>query len=108
MGAKADQKNWVEARATQWADALGEMAKVAEERCRQTAHAGIQKSIQQEWQFLQRVTDGLGEEFDDVGRTFRHNETKDEAVNMAGNKALPHTLCRARRIPNQTQSHQGE
>jgi hypothetical protein len=41
------------------------MAKVAE-RYPQTAYAGMQKSLQQEWQFLQRVTDGLGEEFDDI------------------------------------------
>ena len=42
------------------------MAKVAEQYP-QTAYAGMQKSLQQEWQLLQRVTDGLGEELDDIG-----------------------------------------
>jgi hypothetical protein len=27
---------------------------------------GMQKSLQEEWQVLQRVTDGLGEELDDI------------------------------------------
>jgi hypothetical protein len=61
-----DQRTWVEARAANWADAVGaEMDKVAE-RYPQTAYAGMQKSIQQEWQYLQGVTDGLGEELDDI------------------------------------------
>jgi hypothetical protein len=45
-----------------WAAAVGELSQVAE-RFPQSAYAGLQKSLQQEWQFLQRVTDGLGKEF---------------------------------------------
>eukprot|EP00978_Attheya_sp_CCMP212_P043518 scaffold285789_cov24-Attheya_sp.AAC.1 len=30
------------------------------------AYAGIQKSLQQEWQFVQRVIDGIGGEFSEV------------------------------------------
>jgi hypothetical protein len=32
----------------------------------QAAHAGLQKSLQQEWQFLQRVTNGLSDELEVV------------------------------------------
>jgi hypothetical protein len=41
------------------------MANVAE-RYPQTAYTGMQKSLPQEWQFLQRVIVGLGMEFDDI------------------------------------------
>jgi hypothetical protein len=62
IGEKADQKLWVEAQAARWVDAVVEISKVAE-RYPQTAYARMQKSLQQEWQFLQRVTDGLDDEF---------------------------------------------
>ena len=32
----------------------------------QSAYAGLQKSLQQEWAFVQRVTPGTGEEFGPV------------------------------------------
>jgi hypothetical protein len=32
----------------------------------QSAYAGLQKSLQQEWQFVQRVVEGIGESFTDV------------------------------------------
>jgi hypothetical protein len=41
---------------------VSELAKVAA-RFPQTAYAGLQKLLQQEWQFLQRVTNALGLEF---------------------------------------------
>jgi hypothetical protein len=41
------------------------MAKVAG-RHPQTAYAGMQRSLQQEWEFIQRVTDGLSNEFDAI------------------------------------------
>jgi hypothetical protein len=46
-------------------DSIKEPAMVAEQYL-QAAYAGLQKSLQQEWQFLQCVTEGLGEEFQDV------------------------------------------
>jgi hypothetical protein len=53
IGQEANQKTWVEAGASKWAYAVGEMA---------------YPQLQQEWQFLRRVTDGLSEEFDDIER----------------------------------------
>jgi hypothetical protein len=57
-----DQSDWVNSKTTDWSKAVGELSQVAA-RFPQSAYAGLQKSLQQEWQFLQRVTDGLGEEF---------------------------------------------
>jgi hypothetical protein len=34
----------------------------------QTAYSGLQKSLQQEWQFVQRVATGIGTEFKEVER----------------------------------------
>ncbi len=68
IGEKAEQREWVEAKAQTWANGVIELSKVAE-RCPQAACAGLQKSLMQEWQFLQRVTDGLVEEFDDIERS---------------------------------------
>ena len=37
----------------------------------QSAYAGLQKSLQQEWAFVQRVTPGVGETFGPVEETLR-------------------------------------
>jgi hypothetical protein len=60
VGDKAEQHEWVEEKAQTWADG------VVVGRCPQAAYAGLQKSLQQEWQFLQRVTNGLSDEFEVV------------------------------------------
>ncbi len=44
---------------------MADIAKVAP-NFPQTAYSGLQKSLQQEWQFVQRVTKGIGHEFQDV------------------------------------------
>jgi hypothetical protein len=41
------------------------------ERYLKAAYAGIQKSLQQEWQFLQRVTEGLGNKFWDIKKALQ-------------------------------------
>jgi hypothetical protein len=48
-----------------WASAVDELSQVAA-RYPQLAHAGLQMSLQQEWQFLQRVTNGLGAKFEGI------------------------------------------
>jgi hypothetical protein len=45
--------------------AIHELSLVAE-KYPQVAYAGLQKSLQQEWQFLQQVTKDLDEEFQDI------------------------------------------
>jgi hypothetical protein len=68
IGEAAAQKTWLEAKTKDWAEAVSELAMVAE-RYPQAAYAGLQKSLQQEWQFLQRVTHGLGDEFSAIEQT---------------------------------------
>jgi hypothetical protein len=41
----------------------------------QAAYAGLQKSLQQERQFLQHVTEGLGEEFQDIEQALQWDGT---------------------------------
>jgi hypothetical protein len=72
IGEKADQREWVEKKAQTWADSVLELSKVAG-RHPQTAYAGLQKSLQQEWQFLQRVTSGLSDEFEVVEKALAEN-----------------------------------
>jgi hypothetical protein len=62
IGSAEDQSEWVNSKTSDWTAAVGELSQVAE-RFPQSAYAGLQKSLQQEWQFLQRVTAGLGKEF---------------------------------------------
>jgi hypothetical protein len=47
---------------TSWTAAVSELAKVAV-RYPRTAYAGLQKSLQQECQFLQQVVPGIGDKF---------------------------------------------
>ena len=70
VGEAAAQASWVEDKASSWAEAVGELAVVAK-RFPQTAYAGLQKSLQQEWQFVQRVTPGIGAAFAAIEASIR-------------------------------------
>jgi hypothetical protein len=72
IGDKAEQREWVEEKALTWADSVLELSKVVG-RYPQAAYAGLQKSLQQEWQFLQRVTNGLSDEFEVVEEVLAEN-----------------------------------
>ena len=48
-----------------WAESVYTLARVARKHL-QSAYAGLQKSIQQEWAFVQRVTLGIGDTFGPV------------------------------------------
>jgi len=72
IGDKAEQREWVEEKATTWAAGVIELSKVVG-RYPQAAYAGLQKSLQQEWQFLQRVTSGLSDEFEVVEEALAEN-----------------------------------
>jgi hypothetical protein len=56
--------------AKKWSDAIGKLAYVAENHP-QAAYAGLQKSLQAEWQFLQRVTEGIDVEFSNIKHELR-------------------------------------
>jgi hypothetical protein len=59
-------REWLRKKTKHWEEAVADLATVAP-NFPQTAYAGgLQKSLQQEWQFVQRVTQGIGPKFRDV------------------------------------------
>eukprot|EP00978_Attheya_sp_CCMP212_P028313 scaffold97435_cov93-Attheya_sp.AAC.3 len=62
VGARVEMKEWIGEKADEWTAGIKAIAKVAPQ-FPQMAYAGIQKSLQQEWQFVQRVINGIGGEF---------------------------------------------
>ena len=52
------EKRWLAGKVTGWADSVETLAGVS---CKhlQSTYAGLQKSLQQEWAFVQRVTPGI-------------------------------------------------
>jgi hypothetical protein len=65
LGEASAQHTWVVKQTEKWADAAGELSMVAA-RYPQAAYAGLTWSLQQEWQFLQCVTNGLSLEFTEI------------------------------------------
>jgi hypothetical protein len=62
IGEGPNQKAWIQEKTANWVTAIHELSWVAE-KYQQVAYAGLQKSLQQEWQFLQQVTKDLNEKF---------------------------------------------
>jgi hypothetical protein len=59
-------KEWILGeKAHKWAAGIWVIAEIAPQ-FPQTAYAGIQNSLQQEWQFVERVIDEIGEAFSEV------------------------------------------
>ena len=65
IGEKDSLVLWLREKVAYWTEAVKELASVAGP-FPQSAYTGLQKSLQQEWQFVQRVVEGIGEEFTDV------------------------------------------
>ena len=53
---------WLAEKVQGWADSVKTLAEVARKHP-QSAYTGIQKSLQQEWAFVQRVTPSIGDAF---------------------------------------------
>jgi hypothetical protein len=58
IGDEADLNNWLSKKASNWELTVKDLASVAIP-CPQTAYSGLQKSLQSEWQFVQRVKPGI-------------------------------------------------
>lgn len=72
--------NWLEEKAGAWADTVSELANTAK-KCPQSACTDLQKSLQQEWQFVQRVAHGSGNKFDVwTCSLFLQNSIHDESL----------------------------
>jgi hypothetical protein len=53
---------WIQEMVDGWSEVIAELA-FAAKRFPQSAYSGLQRSLQQEWQFVQRVTKGIGNKF---------------------------------------------
>ena len=56
----AAEKSWLSGKFEVWAESVGTLAGVSRKHL-QSAYAGLQKSFQQEWAFVQLVTPGIGD-----------------------------------------------
>jgi hypothetical protein len=65
LGANEDLQAWLKDKASTWEHAVGELAGIAP-KYPQTAYTGLQKSLQNEWQFVQCVKPGIGDHFHGV------------------------------------------
>ena len=65
VGERGAERRWVQTKVKGWAESVKTLAGVARKHP-QSAYAGLQKSLQQEWAFVQRVTPGIGNEFGPV------------------------------------------
>ena len=62
LGDVSLEKEWLATKVEGWTASIATLAGVALKHL-QSAYAGLQKSLQQEWDFLQRLTPGVGAAF---------------------------------------------
>ena len=62
IGDKETEWRWLAEKIKGWTESVGILAGVSRKHL-QSAYAGLQKSHQQEWAFVQRVTPGIGDAF---------------------------------------------
>ena len=65
VGEPSTRNQWLKSNISDWVYGVQELAQVAQSYP-QTAYAGLQKSLQQEWQYLQRVTEGTSDHFSPI------------------------------------------
>jgi hypothetical protein len=95
IGSEAARAKWLAPKIQDWVYGVNQLAKAAR-RYPQTAYAGLGKSLQSEWQYLQRVLPDLGDAFKPV----------EEAISqrflpalMQEQTELPETLRRRLALP---------
>ena len=62
VGERETEGQWMQEKVEGWAESVRTLAGVARKHP-QSAYAGLQKSLQQEWAFMQRVTPGISNAF---------------------------------------------
>ena len=72
VGEAPARDEWLKNLISKWASAVQELALVASSYP-QTAYAGLQKSLQQEWQYLQRVSEGVADHFSPIEKAISNN-----------------------------------
>ncbi len=68
IGEEEALNEWLGEKTKFWTEAVTDLTSVTQ-AFPQAAYSGLQKSLQQEWQFVQRVTKGIGPEFASVEQT---------------------------------------
>ena len=64
------EKIWLDRKFEVWAESVGALAGVSRKHLH-SSYARLQKSLQQEWAFVQRVTTGIGDTFGPVEKSLR-------------------------------------
>jgi hypothetical protein len=72
IGDDADLDNWLSKKVSAWELAVKDLASVAT-RYPPTAYPGLQKSLQNEWQFVQRVKPGIATHFSGIEKALSHD-----------------------------------
>ena len=67
IGEREAEAAWVQGKVEGWADSVRTLAGVARKHL-QSAYAGLQKSLQKEWAFVQWVTSSIGYTFGPVDK----------------------------------------
>jgi hypothetical protein len=62
VGSGSSEATWIDPQVDQWISGVHSLSKVAR-RYPQTAYAGLSKSLQAEWQYVQRVTPNISQAF---------------------------------------------
>ena len=62
IGDKEAERSWLKENIQGWTESVNILAGVAQKHP-QSTYAGLKKSLQQEWDFVQRVTPGVGDSF---------------------------------------------
>ena len=65
LGDVSAEKEWLGKKVEGWTESIATLTGVALNHL-QSAYAGLQKSLQQEWDFVHRVTPGVGAAFGPV------------------------------------------
>ena len=65
VGERDAEARWIQEKVYGWAESVPTLAGVARKHP-QSVYAGLQKSLQQEWAFVQPVTPGIGDAFGPV------------------------------------------
>ena len=70
IGDREAEERWLADKVTGWAESMETLARVSRNHP-QSSYAGLQKSLQQEWAFVQRVTPGINNAFGLVEKALR-------------------------------------
>ena len=70
VGDRAAKDSWLAEKVHGWTESVKTLSGVTRKHP-QSTYAGLQKSLQQEWTFLQWVTPGIGDDFGLVAQALR-------------------------------------